>query len=154
MNHTTDRHGIGLLHLNQSACKLETEKPIEDTCFRLESGYLDVLFSGRYQLEALTQLGEQIILLCQTANCNSALVDLTAAVGSLSMMDRYELVTEMGEHWPKPLRTAVIVRPRQTLKLLGFFWARMAKTRGFDVALFFDKHEALNWLMNFPRADY
>lgn len=136
--------------MNQSLCELDTTTPVEDTMFRLEPGYLEVVFTGSYQLEALTLLGEQIILLCQTANCNAALVDLTAAPGSLSMMDRYEIVSEMGEHWPKPLRTAVIVRPRQTLKLLGFFWARMAKTRGFDVALFFDKHEALNWLMNFP----
>lgn len=108
--------------------------------------HFEVQYRGDYNADALEVLGNHIVEYAANQRYKKVLVDLTAAQGKLSMMGRYHLVSRMKDSWPKDLRTAVLVRPDQTLKAAGFIWQRLSNYAGFATGIYFQKCEALEWL--------
>lgn len=109
--------------------------------------YLEVVYFGAYHPTNLITLGQTIIDCAASHNVKGSLVNLQRAKGSMTAMDRYELVLAMTDHWPKELLLAVVVKPSQTLKMIGFFWERLARSKGFNTALKFEQESARQWLL-------
>ncbi|NVJ58881.1 MAG: hypothetical protein HWE27_00755 [Gammaproteobacteria bacterium] len=121
--------------------------------------YIKVIYSGEYQLKALVDLGKKVVTWAQQQGVSGVIIDLSGSVGKLSISDRYELVNHMTDSWPRYLSAAIIVKPSQTLKIAGFFWERMALSRGFKVSIQFNSMSAKKWILeavntNTIQSDY
>ncbi len=122
------------------------EIPITEGQVTFRDDFLEAIYYGPYQPTDLISLGHTLVELAQAHDAKGILVNLTQAKGSMTAMDRYELVLEMSDKWPKLLPLAVVVKPSQTLKMIGFFWERLARSKGFNTALKFDSIKAEQWL--------
>lgn len=122
------------------------EIPITDGLILIKGTYLEAVYQGAYHPQELINLGYTLVEFANSYNARGVLVNLQSAKGKMTAMDRYELVIEMTDHWPQTLLLAVVVKPSQTLKMIGFFWERLARSKGFNTALKFDQEKARQWL--------
>jgi len=110
--------------------------------------FLKVTTSGELDLEE----SKQVLLALATENSASGpydiLIDVRHAVSHLSFTDVTELVDMMIERRDSfRSQLAILTRPESTLEI-GKFMELYAGNRGFQVAVFKDFEEAMNWLMN------
>ncbi|MGX5174770.1 hypothetical protein ACUR5C_12180 [Aliikangiella sp. IMCC44653] len=128
-------------HLDSSHFNSQT------TRYQLFDGYFHVVYNGEYSLNGMASLGTELIEYSLTKQQQFALVDISNAEGNLSIMDRYYLADLMAEKWPKSLVISLVLNTSQTIKVLGFFWQKLARHNGFMVNIDFDQTTALDWLL-------
>ena len=121
---------------------------IDNAIVSLKSSYYLIEYLGSFTLEPLSQLNKQIAELCIATNVKGTLVDVSKAIGELTVLDRYTLAKNMSEIWPRDLRLAVVVNKSQTIEANGLVWERMVKSRNYPVRVCFDQLSARQWLIS------
>jgi hypothetical protein len=116
--------------------------------FSQKDGYYSIVYLGEYTLDGMVTLGNMLVDYYRATGSQFALVDISAAEGSLSIMDRYYLADLMRERWSKQLTVSLVLRTSQVIKVLGFFWQKLANHQGFKVNIEFDLEQAKSWLFN------
>lgn len=121
---------------------------IDNAMVSLKSSYYLIEYLGSFTLEPLSKLNQQIAELCIATNVKGTLVDVSKAIGELTVLDRYTLAKNMSEFWPADLRLAVVVNKSQTIEANGLVWERMVKSRNYPVRVCFDQLSARQWLIS------
>lgn len=113
---------------------------------RVERGVLLVRVTGTRTREAVSAMAPEILEACIEHECNKVLIDVRDLKGRLSTFDSYSVVVhDFPKLRGKGLGKAAIV-DRKRAVVTHWFFETVAKNRGYNVGLFEDPEEAMDWL--------
>jgi hypothetical protein len=106
--------------------------------------YLAANVSGPYSLYGMRELIDQIAEESAKRNLERALVDVSLMTGDAPTMDRYEYATYAAARLhPRLQKCAACAGSGQRLEP---FTEQVAQNRGFQLRVFRERAEAVNWL--------
>jgi len=109
-----------------------------------KEGILRVEASGEYKASKARAFFEQIINEARANNLDKVLIDARSFSGEVSVMERYDIGTLLGELRPMRIRLAFVARPSVTWP--DHFGENVAVNRGVNMQVTTDLTQALEWL--------
>jgi hypothetical protein len=110
---------------------------------------VETLYSGMINPCELEQSITETLAASKTHACARFLVDGTAMQGGHSAMDLHtNMEKALKTSFPEPFHEALVLPPKAPLEIVENmqFWAAGLRLRGYDVQIFIERAQALNWL--------
>ena len=112
-----------------------------------KSGFLHAEVTGIRSVDTIVDAARRIIEECSTAMTSKVLVDVRQLQGRLDTLEAYQIPAETFEDLRRPgvIKAAAIVDHPEYLDR-GRFFETVAQNRGFNLRIFGDVDEAVQWI--------
>ncbi len=110
-----------------------------------ELDYVSITLVGNVTTDDLVTCRAEAIALLEDKDCLSLLVDASRAAPRRDVMDDYHFTSEHASQVPRGTRHAVLVRASEQEYMQ--FVENVARNRGVGMQLFYDRDQALGWLL-------
>ena len=117
--------------------------------FLAEERIVEMVYSGMINPRELEQSITEALAASKTHACARFLADGTAMLGGHTTSDLYTHMEQAIKiSFPEPFREALVLPPKAPLEIVENmqFWAAGLRLRGYDVQIFIERAQALNWL--------
>jgi hypothetical protein len=113
-----------------------------------EKGVIETVYSGDLDPVELREAVDATLLLSQEHSASRFLGDCSGLLGGHSVFDLYGLVEFLQSvGFPDGFKEALLVPPEQAANAPDFeFWETACLNRGFEVRMFTDRADAMDWL--------
>jgi len=119
--------------------------------FRTDERIIETVYSGMINPCELEQSILETLEASAAHSCARFLVDGTALQGGHTTMDLHtHMEKALSASFAEPFHEALVLPPKAPLEIAQNmeFWAASLRLRGYDVQIFIERTQALNWLRN------
>ena len=117
----------------------------KDNSIISKENYILAEINSRQSLKLFECIIHDIIEKCIQSNIKNVLIDLRQSTGALTLSEKYELGEIPSSNNIDSIKWAYLDNPAERAD--GFV-GLVAGNRGIESRLFFDKNDALQWLLN------